>query len=161
MLYFLIILLALTNSLTGFLHSNKLPCGKCQQLLKITDPILKNWFEKEQSLDNTLHIMTAYRGQREQDVALKNKASKVGWGKSAHNYLPTFAIDLFFLVDGKPTQNIQKYKKLTSRLPDHIGNGSSFPGLVDWGHFYVKNWQSLAKNYPNGQILTPRLMKLN
>lgn len=121
--------------------------------MQITHPILGKWFKKEQALDNTLHIMTAYRGQREQDGALKNGASKVGWGKSAHNYLPSFAIDLFFLIEGKSKQNIQKYKMLIAGLPDSIGNGASFPGLIDWGHFYVKNWQSLAKNYPNGNIL--------
>lgn len=133
-------------------HENTGKCPQCKELLNTCTPILSTWFAQEQQDDPTLHIMQAYRGELEQNRALKAGASKVGWGKSAHNYIPCFAIDCFFLIDGKSKQIPAKYKRITSRLPETIENGSSFQGLIDWCHFQVKNWQTLAKNYPNGNL---------
>ena len=131
-------------------HTADLPCPKCSELLESTAPILAEWFIKEQNNDPTLHIMQSYRGEKEQNRYLKSGASGAGWGKSAHNYLPSLAIDCFFLIDGKSKQIPAKYKKMTLRLPPTIENGSIFVRLVDWCHFQVKNWQNLAKNYPYG-----------
>jgi hypothetical protein len=134
-------------------HSAELPCPKCNELLTITSPILAEWFTQEQKKDPTLHIMQAYRNEKEQNRYFRSGASGVGWGKSAHNYLPSLAIDCFFLIDGKSKQIPAKYKKMTLRLPPTIENGSIFVKLVDWCHFQVKNWQELANNYPHGNVL--------
>lgn len=135
-------------------HTESLPCPRCQELLEICHPILQEWFEQEQKSDPTLHIMTSYRGPRDQNRAYRARSSKVYWGKSAHNYIPCFAVDLFFLVDGTSKQNVAKYKAMIKRMPSSIENGSTFDGLVDWSHFYIKNWQALAKNYPYGNTYT-------
>lgn len=148
----LIFMLFFSSTLLATKHTSQLPCTKCEELIALCHPILQEWFAQEQKNDPTLHIMTSYRKPREQNQAYRSHASKVMWGKSAHNYIPCFAIDLFFLVDGKSTQNIPKYKIMINRLPSTIANGSTFESLVDWSHFYVKNWQELAKNYPYGTI---------
>ena len=93
------------------------------------------------------------RNEKQQNAALKNKSSKVGWGKSAHNYIPCFAFDLFFIIEGKSKTPPRKYKPLIDRLPESIENGSKIPRLVDWGHFQVKNWKTMAYNYPYGNKL--------
>lgn len=131
-------------------HQNDGGCARCHQLLHDCLPILRDWFITEQKKDPTLHIMTTYRSEKQQNNAYKTRASRVQWGKSAHNYLPCMAIDLCFFVDGKSTQIPAKYKAMTHRLPDTIENGSVFEGLVDWCHFQVKNWQTMVENYPNG-----------
>ena len=97
--------------------------------------------------------MTSYRGPLEQYRVKRSGASGVYWGKSAHNYIPCFAIDLFFLVDGQSKQNVRKYQAMIKRMPSTMANGSTFPRLVDWSHFYVKDWQQLAKNYPYGNVI--------
>lgn len=38
-------------------------------------------------------ILCGHRGQAEQDEALRNGKSKLGWPKSAHNALPSRAVD--------------------------------------------------------------------
>lgn len=134
-------------------HQNIIHCPRCEEFLKVCFHSLRRWFEDEHRKDVSLHIMQAYRGQKEQNRALKSGASKVGWGYSAHNYIPCFAIDCFFLEEGKSKQSPAKYKKIISRMPKNIENGSSFTGLVDWCHFQVKNWKLLAKNYPQGNTL--------
>jgi hypothetical protein len=138
------------------LHSVEMPCAKCNELLTITSPILAEWFIEVQKKDPTVHIMQAYRNEKEQNRALKSGASGTGWGKSAHNYMPSLAIDLFFMIDGKSKQIPAKYKKMTLRLPPTLENGSSFMGLIDWCHFQVKNWQALASNYPYGNVIEPK-----
>ena len=148
----LILLNTPTFSTSSLKHQNEINCFACEKILKICSPILIDWFTKEHKNDPCLHIMQAYRNEKQQNAALKHGASKVGWGKSAHNYIPCLAIDLFFIVDGKSKTPPVKYKPLIARLPQTIENGSSIKGLVDWGHFQVKNWQSMALNYPYGNI---------
>jgi len=131
-------------------HENNSACSLCYGILKTCSPILGEWFVKEQQLDPSVHIMVAYRNAKTQNAALKSGASKVGWGRSAHNYVPCLAIDLCFIIDGKSKQIPAKYKAMIPRLPENIENGSTFTKLVDWCHFQVKNWQVYAQNYPYG-----------
>lgn len=147
------ILCELATSAQTVKHTAELPCPKCQELLLITSPVLADWFKEEQKKDPSLHIMQAYRGEKEQERVFKSGASYVGWGKSAHNYQPSFAIDLFFLENGKSKQIPTKYKKMVSRLPASLENGSAIEGLVDWGHFQVKNWKKIAPGYPSGNAV--------
>jgi len=135
-------------------HYNNSHCSKCQEILKTCSPILKSWFEQEQKLDPSVHIMQSYRNETQQNAAFKAGASRVGWGKSAHNYIPCLAIDLCFYIDGKSKQIPSKYKKMLARLPEGIINGSTFPKLIDWCHFEVNNWQQYAKNYPHGNLIS-------
>lgn len=115
-------------------------------------PDLRQWFEQAQRDDNSLHVSICYRNKKDQTSAFLAipKKSNAKFGQSPHNYIPVLGIDVFFLIDGKGNWDVSKMKDLAETLPDELMWGGDFKSFKDSDHFEVKDWKSLAKNYPNG-----------
>lgn len=132
-------------------HVNSGNCPKCKEMLyaTTTHPDLMQWFIDIQASSPEVHISYAYRGKADQDKFFREGKSKAKFGQSPHNYKPTMAIDLFFLVDGKADFSMTKYKAIAEDMPNELEWGGSWK-FRDGPHFEVRGWKNLIENYPNG-----------
>ena len=141
-------------------HTNDGNCQRCLAFLSDADKALVEWFKKEQAKDPTLHTSCSIRGRKDQEAALASGNSKASYGKSAHNYSPSMALDLFFIINGTATWAYSKYKAIAARKPTSIVWGGDFnddgdltnDSFKDSPHFEVRGWKSKVKNYPNGNV---------
>jgi len=78
-------------------HENMADCRKCNEILQSAHPALKDWFYAVRSIHIDAHVSCAFRNEIDQNAAFNNGFSKVKWPKSAHNKIPSRAIDLFQL----------------------------------------------------------------
>lgn len=139
-------------------HENNGKCPRCQDFLKTAHPDLRKWFEKEQAADRELHISCSDRGRAAQADAKARGASKADYGYSPHNYKISWAIDLFFMINGTASWVLSRYQKLAQRKPPGIVWGADWndngrtddENFKDSPHFEVKGWKKLEPNYPNG-----------
>lgn len=135
-------------------------CKKCAEFLAQADSALVTWFVEQQRLDPTFHCSESYRGPDRQNLAKLNGFSRATFGLSPHNYVPSQAIDCFFLIDeqynGGPKYPratiVAKLEMKSFSLPKNLEWGGKFPKF-DGPHFQVVSWQSKVKNYPNGELL--------
>ncbi len=139
-------------------HVNNGKCPKCAEFLATAHPDLRSWFEVEQAADPELHTCCSDRDKAAQEDALARKASKVHYGYSPHNYKPSWALDLFFIVNGTAAWVFSRYKKIAERLPDWMVWGADWNDngrtddevFKDSPHFQFKGWEKLEKSYPLG-----------
>jgi peptidoglycan L-alanyl-D-glutamate endopeptidase CwlK len=74
------------------------------------------------------------------------KVTNAKAGQSPHNYQPSFAIDVFFTVNGvvdwspKWFTAFSKFMKTTG-----ISWGGDFKSIPDSPHYELSNWKTLAK----------------
>lgn len=73
------------------------------------------------------------------------KVTNAKAGQSAHNYNPSFAIDVAFKVNGKIDWS-DKYFKLFSKYmkADNIEWGGNWK-FTDYPHYEVRGWKALVK----------------
>jgi peptidoglycan L-alanyl-D-glutamate endopeptidase CwlK len=139
-------------------HTNNGNCSKCAEFLKTAHPKLVAWFKKEQKSDPELHVSCSDRNRQAQEIAKDGGFSKASYGQSPHNYKPSWAIDLFFLIGGTAAWILSRYKLLAARKPVFIIWGADWNDngrtddekFRDSPHFEYKGWKNLEKNYPNG-----------
>lgn len=124
--------------MSAFRHTNESPvCPSCADKLLSADPKLRDWFNevvKEQFPD--CHVSWAFRGQADQDLAVKEGKSKLTWPHSKHNFCGpdgtpmAKAIDLFQLDDSNIAAWPWRYFKSIS---GYLDPGMSWGG--DWTTF--------------------------
>jgi hypothetical protein len=81
-------------------HINNGKCPKCAEFLQTAQPELRTWFEAEQALDPEVHVSCSDRSKAAQEAAKEGGFSKASYGLSPHNYKTSWAIDLFFIING-------------------------------------------------------------
>lgn len=139
-------------------HTNTEECLKCEEILQGADPDLVAWFKSERKRDPELHCSCSVRGKVEQQKAKAEGKSNADYGKSPHNYRPSMALDLFFIVKDTAAWILSRYKAIAARKPtwltwgaDWNDNGSTADEkFKDSPHFEKKNWKTKVHNYPNG-----------
>lgn len=87
-------------------------------------------------------VICGHRGEKEQNDAVKRKASKLKWPKSKHNKMPSLAIDV--VPAPVDWDNIAKFKEMCLKveeiakrleIPITLGRDFSFK---DWPHIELK-----------------------
>lgn len=98
-------------------------------------------------------ILCGYRSNAEQEEMYQKKVSKAHGGQSAHNYKPSFAIDVIPypipMKNGEWDSNSEEWDKLHDLIFD-IANennieltwGGDWKSIVDKPHYELKDWKS-------------------
>lgn len=76
-------------------HINNSSCPSCADKLVQVHPELVRWVTILRSTHPDAHVSCGYRGQAAQEDAFRTYHSKAHFGQSAHNCVPSMAIDLF------------------------------------------------------------------
>lgn len=133
------------------MHRNNGNCPSCADIIKDCTKLIQDWFKQAQQNDPTLHTSTGYRDKATQESVYRNGLSHARFGQGPHNYRPSPAVDVWFLIDGKYNARLSRYLNLIKSLPDELESGINFPkGLVDANHIQEKNWKTKVAGYPNG-----------
>lgn len=114
-------------------------CGGCEEFLKQGHPRIVAFFHMMKERYPTIHTSDVYRNEEKQLEAFKCGASKLIFPKSAHNKLPSRAIDIFQINEhGKgiwdPGFCKQIHVESKAEGFDFIWGGE-FKTLGDSGHF--------------------------
>ena len=86
-----------------------------------------------------------YRDEADQLAALASGNSQAAFGESPHNYDPSFAIDVYPIIDGHVVSNAPADYSQIADLAEASGlaSGGREWGW-DWPHVYVPGWQTMA-----------------
>lgn len=104
----------------------------CEQLIKTYD----------------FSVTCGHRGKADQEAAYKNGNSKVRWPNSAHNALPSNAVDLVpYPVDWN---DIGRFKELAAGFLA-IANFMRELGIIKHEFVWGGNWRTL-KDYPHFEL---------
>jgi peptidoglycan LD-endopeptidase CwlK len=79
-------------------HTNINPCLLCEEKLKQVHADLARWVRMLRGTNLDAHVSCGYRGKVEQEEAFATGHSRAHFGESAHNTLPSTAVDLFRLT---------------------------------------------------------------
>lgn len=132
-------------------HINSGNCPKCEEILNAfggTYSPLKCWFKDVQKKYSHVHVSCAGRCKKDQINVNLSGFSDASFGKSPHNYNPSFAIDLFITHPMYPGE----------LYPVNMFNEIVKDTLVDWiewygikgskyyelPHFQVKDWKKIV-----------------
>ncbi len=97
-------------------------------------------------------ILCGYRSNEEQEAMCKKKTSKAHAGQSAHNYKPSFAIDVvpypIPMKNGEWDSNSEEWDKLHDLIVGiakenniELTWGGDWKTIVDKPHYELKNWK--------------------
>jgi len=123
-------------------------CAGCDSRMLQAAEELRKFFYWAKSAHHDLHCSWAYRGEADQNAAKASGASNAKFGESKHNVLPSQAIDLFQIIDGKPVFDgvfcVRLFKasqlagfKLRNGGDFKTKRGGKLVSLGDYGHFEV------------------------
>lgn len=79
-------------------HLNIADCESCADKLSQVHPDLVRWVKVLRSTHPDAHVSCGYRGQAEQELDFSKGVSHAHFGQSAHNVVPSMAVDLFRLT---------------------------------------------------------------
>lgn len=89
-------------------------------------------------------VICGYRGKEDQELAFKNKHSKLPWPRSKHNVYPSMAVDIAPLpLDWK---NINAFL-LLSEIIKQEADKQGIDDMLTWGG----DWKKF-KDYPHWEI---------
>ncbi|WP_424244388.1 peptidoglycan L-alanyl-D-glutamate endopeptidase CwlK [Elusimicrobium posterum] len=124
----------------------------CPELQRLVDAVLAK---------HDCSIIQAYRGREDQAAAFAAGNSKATFGKSAHNYLPAYAVDLYpWPLPHKTMPSgalgidwdapawdelVVVIKETAAELGIDIVSGADWSTLVDKPHTELANWRELIK----------------
>jgi hypothetical protein len=131
-------------------HLNQAQCASCDQILAECSEPLQQWFYSERTENFSLHATTGYRGQKQQEASFQEGRSKAHFGESPHNYFPSRAVDLVFIVKGKNVWTPAEYEPVAKRAPANIEWGGYWKDFKDIPHFQERDWKEMVTNYPKG-----------
>ena len=124
------------------MHITGPECPGCNSLLEKGDDKLKAIFKALKAEFQDLHTCCVYRGEEEQNAAFRRGSSRKRFGESAHNSIPSKAMDLFQIdAKGEAVFDRKYYEKLYSRakaLGFKFVWGGNYITLRDSPHFQVK-----------------------
>lgn len=80
------------------MHLNALDCPACAEKLKNVHSDLVRWVNILRTTHPDAHISCGWRGKADQELDYIKKVSRAHFGQSAHNTVPSMAVDLFRLT---------------------------------------------------------------
>ena len=131
------------NASLALHHISGPVCALCEEKLKLADPYLASWFRvsiKPQWLD--AHVSWAFRDQHDQEEFYDDKRSDLHFPYSAHNKVPSQAIDLFQIDENNQgVWNGMFFAAINDM--NHKNNfpivwGAQYKDLGDYDHFQLK-----------------------
>lgn len=123
----------------------------CKNLRLLVDEVIRYY---------DFSIICSHRGQEEQKSAYLSGASKAKFGQSAHNFYPSFAVDVYpYPVPKKQVNGVIQldsnskewdkmifaFKSAAIKLGIEIECGIDWKKLVDKPHIEIKNWKEIVK----------------
>lgn len=132
-------------------HSKELREYLCNDLRRLVDEAIKVY---------DFSIVETYREKSEQDKAYYAKRSKARFGQSAHNYHPSFAVDVYpypipqrvvngvlVIDDNSPRWEdmINVFKAVAQQLGIEIVCGIDFKSFRDCPHIEIADWKKRVK----------------
>ena len=123
----------------------------CNDLKKLVDEVIKEY---------DFSIIETHRSKDDQDRAWSYGYSKAKFGESAHNYNPSFAVDVYPYPTPKITNDgvtklddnsqewdnmINVFKAKAKELGIKITCGIDFKSIVDKPHIEITNWKQKVK----------------
>lgn len=123
----------------------------CKDLRALVDEVIKYY---------DFSIICSHRGQEEQERAFNAGNSKAHFGQSAHNFFPSFAVDIYpYPVPYKQVKGVKQiddnspewekmictFKNAAKRLSIKITCGIDFKNLVDKPHLELADWKNRVK----------------
>jgi len=100
--------------------------------------------EKQTSLYNQPFDKKDDDGDKKIDEA-DEKVTQAKAGQSPHNYLPSYAIDVAFLVDGKLDWNTKWLKPFSTKMIHPQIEWGGIWKFTDHPHFEIKGWKEAVK----------------
>jgi len=123
----------------------------CKDLRALVDEVIKYY---------DFSIVCSHRGQEEQERAFNAGNSKAHFGQSAHNFFPSFAVDIYpyptpyvqkkgvlYLDDNSPEWNkmVCTFKNTAKMMGIDIVCGADFKTLKDFPHIEIADWKTRVK----------------
>jgi peptidoglycan L-alanyl-D-glutamate endopeptidase CwlK len=119
----------------GLHHTADVLCPLCENKLTQAHPDLVSWFRTVKSAHPDVHVSWSYRDQESQEAAFEDGKTKLHYPHSAHNELPSSALDLFEIKNGDAVWDSAFFAALNS------SNKDGFPHIL-WGG----RWKTLGDN---------------
>jgi hypothetical protein len=126
------------------MHKNEPNCQGCLEKLKGVHPDLARWVSILRQTHPDAHVSCGYRGEADQNDAYRTGHSKALWGQSAHNVLPSHAVDLFRLTQANGAMFDRTwYVAVIAPIVRAAGltYGGDFKALKDYPHVELPGWQ--------------------
>lgn len=123
----------------------------CNDLRLLVDEVIKHY---------DFSIVETFRDKVDQEKAFMFGRSKAHFGQSAHNYHPSFALDVYpypapqkrinnvlVLDDNSPEwkKMIDVFKSVAEEMGIEISCGIDFKSLKDCPHIEIKDWKKRVK----------------
>ena len=123
----------------------------CKDLKRLVDAVIKVY---------DFSIIETHRDRTEQERCYNTGISKAHFGESAHNYNPSFAMDVYpYPVPRKQINGVvqidsnssewnkmgQIFKDMAENLGIELEWGGDWKKLVDKPHFQIKGWKTKVK----------------
>lgn len=124
-------------------HTSDPVCALCELKLAQADAYLATWFRDHVKPNHRdIHVSWSYRNATEQEEAVREGKSKLHYPDSAHNLLPSHALDLFQIDqaghavwDPGPLAALADYNRANQLS---ILWGGEFKTLGDYDHFQIR-----------------------
>ena len=89
-------------------------------------------------------VICGHRGEKEQEAAFKNGASKAHFGQSGHNQLPSIAVDIIpYPIDWNDLERFKKLAAWILKCSEKLGIklywGGNWDKFPDMPHYSINN----------------------
>lgn len=123
----------------------------CKDLRRLLDEVIKKY---------DFSIIESFRDKSVQERYYNNGSSKAHFGESAHNYNPSFAVDVYpYPCPKKQVKGVieidsesMEWERMTNlfkvyaqEMGIEITCGIDFKSLRDAPHIEIKNWRKIVK----------------
>lgn len=120
-------------------HTTDPNCPLCEEKLQSAHVELVDWYRSFVKVKfPDAHVSWSYRDQESQDAAFEDGKTKLHYPKSAHNKMPSLALDLFRIQKGiaqwEPSFFIEIHALTVKTHPEIIWGGN-WKTLGDLDHF--------------------------
>ena len=124
----------------------------CKDLKLLVDEVIKHY---------DFSIIETFRDKETQERYYRNGTTKAHFGESAHNYHPSFAVDVYpYPVPKKQVEGIVEidsdslewermanlFKVIAKEIGIEIEWGGDWKSIKDLPHFEIKDWRKRVKN---------------
>lgn len=124
----------------------------CKNLKLLVDEVIKHY---------DFSIIETFRDKETQDRYYRNGTTKAHFGESAHNYHPSFAVDVYpYPVPKKQVKGVIEldsdslewqrmtnlFKAISKEMGIEISCGIDFKSFKDAPHIEIKDWRKRVKN---------------
>lgn len=125
-------------------HVNMEACPACEDKLRSVHPDLARWVRILRAAHRDAHVSWGHRGQADQENFFKEGTSKAHFGESAHNTLPSMAVDIFRITQaGGASFDAPWYEQVVAPVAKAAGLvwGGDWKSLKDRPHVELPGFQ--------------------